>query len=196
MSIPPDAIGRGCASGFPQPLSHDDEHRANNLVYVVHYMNCVHPAGPRLQRGIVYPESTGEHDILHHVFRFDLRRYADIFRDGFRARPQGDTPDEDYYNLLDHVNNAGAPLGPGVGIPRAFVSTTLAHSLPTRFTNPVGTLIYRYEIYAPGGINVGATLGDRYGFPSQREIAFVGGVAPQYIRAVQIWTITGYNGLG
>lgn len=41
-----------------------------------------------------------------------------------------------------------------------------------------------------------ATLGDRYGFPSQREIAFVGGIAPQYIRAVRVWIITGYSGLG
>ncbi|KAF3454482.1 hypothetical protein FNV43_RR04929 [Rhamnella rubrinervis] len=192
MSISPNTTERGCASNFPQPVSQENELNARNLVYAVHYINCVRPGGPLLPQ-IVYRSSTGEQDIVRHVFRYDLRDYSDIFRNGFRARAQGNTSDEVYYNLLDHVNSAGAPLDPEVATPRAFISTTLSPSLATRFSNPVGTVVYRYEIYAPGGISVGPTLGDRYGFPGQREIAFVAGIAPQYIRAVQLFTITGYN---
>lgn len=195
MSISPNTIERGCASNFPQPVSQEDERNARNLVDTVHSMNCVHPDGPLLPQ-VVYRDSAEEQDIVHHVFRYDLRDYRDIFQNGFRARPQGNTPDEVYYNLLDHVNNAGAPLDPDVPTPRAFISTTLSPSLATRFSNPVGTVVHRYEIYAPGGIFVGLTLGNRYGFPGQREIAFVAGIAPQYIRAVQFFTITGYNNQG
>ncbi|OWM76577.1 uncharacterized protein LOC116201708 [Punica granatum] len=195
MSISPNTVERGCASGFPQPVSPEDVREARNLVYRVVHINCASPDGPRLPE-IAFRDSTEDRDVFRRVFRFDLRDYSDVFRNGFRARPQGNTPDQVYYNLLDHVNNAGAPLDPGVVTPRAFVSTTLSPSLNTRLTNPIGTVVYRYEIFAPGGISVAETLGNRYGFPGQREIAFVGGIAPQYIRAVQLFTITTYSSQG
>lgn len=195
MSIQPNTIGRGCASAFRQPVSPADERESRNLYYAVHYINCVRPRGPRLPR-IVYRSSTWDHDVLHRVFCFDLSltvEYEDVFRDGLQAPPKGNTPDEVYYDLLDHVNSAGRE----VDTPRAFISTTLSPSLATcRLTNPIGTTIQRYEIYAPGGISIGATLGDRCNYPGQGEVAFVRGVAPQYIRAVQPFVITGYTDQG
>jgi hypothetical protein len=52
--------------------------------------------------------------------------------------------------------------------------------------------IYQYEIYAPGGIDVPLTLG-RIGNPfySQNEVAFPGGIAPQYIRSVRQYDSNG-----
>lgn len=196
MSISPDMIEiRGCASNFPPPVSQEDEHNATDLMFEVRSINCERPDGPSLPQ-IVYRNSTGEQDIVRHVFRFDLREPEDVFVNGFRARPQGNTSDEVYFDLLDHVNNAGPPLCPGVRTPRAFISTTRSASLATRLRNPVGTIVYRYEIYAPGGISVEQTLGDRYRFPRQTEIAFVAGIAPQYIRAAQPFTVTGYTNQG
>nr|GEZ75447.1 hypothetical protein [Tanacetum cinerariifolium] len=39
-------------------------------------------------------------------------------------------------------------------------------------------LIYHYEIYAPGGVFVPKTLGGRYLYPGQAEVAFLSGIAP------------------
>ncbi|KAG8063029.1 hypothetical protein GUJ93_ZPchr0003g17496 [Zizania palustris] len=51
--------------------------------------------------------------------------------------------------------------------------------------------VYRYEIYAPGGIWVRETLGDLYRYPAQDEVAFVAGIARQYVRSAQLFTATG-----
>ncbi|MDN5667834.1 MAG: hypothetical protein L0G87_05495 [Renibacterium salmoninarum] len=40
---------------------------------------------------------------------------------------------------------------------------------------------YMYEIFAPGGIDVNQTLGD-HSHANQQEVAFAGGIRPQYIR--------------
>ncbi|KAL7235296.1 hypothetical protein ACSBR1_018739 [Camellia fascicularis] len=44
---------------------------------------------------------------------------------------------------------------------------------------------------APGGIWVAETLGDRYRHRAQDEVTFVAGIAPQYIRSAQLFTLTG-----
>ncbi|GJU42639.1 nucleosome assembly protein 1;4-like protein isoform X2 [Tanacetum coccineum] len=53
------------------------------------------------------------------------------------------------------------------------------------FVHGVVEHIYRYEIYAPGGILVPKTLGDCYPYRGQAEVAFPGGIAPRYIRSAQ-----------
>ncbi|XP_021751022.1 albumin-2-like [Chenopodium quinoa] len=48
---------------------------------------------------------------------------------------------------------------------------------------------WRYEIYAPDGIWIAATLSDRYQFPSQDEVCYVAGIAPQYTRSAQLFRL-------
>lgn len=43
---------------------------------------------------------------------------------------------------------------------------------------------YRYDIVAPGGIDVNATFGDDSRWASENEIAFPGGIDSGYIRGV------------
>ncbi|KAJ8437584.1 hypothetical protein Cgig2_005335 [Carnegiea gigantea] len=50
--------------------------------------------------------------------------------------------------------------------------------------------VFRYEIYAPGGIHVSATLGDCYRFHAQDEFAFLDGIAREFIRSTQEIRIT------
>lgn len=51
--------------------------------------------------------------------------------------------------------------------------------------------VYRYEIYAPGDVNVSETLGrDCIVYPEQEEVAFVNGIAPRYIRSAQEFRAT------
>ncbi|XP_054814168.1 albumin-2-like isoform X2 [Prosopis cineraria] len=50
--------------------------------------------------------------------------------------------------------------------------------------------VYRYEIYAPGGIWVTQILGDPHQYPLQDEVTFIGAIVPQYIRSAQSYIIT------
>lgn len=62
---------------------------------------------------------------------------------------------------------------------------------------------FQYEIYAPGGIEVGLSLGTANRFPNQNEVAFPGGILPRYIRTarefdsdgrlVRIWANGGFT---
>ncbi|KAJ1432378.1 Hemopexin-like repeat [Sesbania bispinosa] len=191
MSIPPDSPCRGCAANFAQPVSAQERNAAQDLVDTVHRVNCRERNPPN----IVYRPGVLDCDILRHLFRWDTRSYEEIFQNGFRARPQEDTSTNTYYDLYDFIQNAGAPLDSRRRSRHAFVSTTLNTGWrpePSGETLPQGGLMqfYRYEIYAPGGIWVAATLGDLYDCPSQDEVCFVAGIAPQYIRSAQLFLAT------
>ncbi|OWM76578.1 uncharacterized protein LOC116201706 [Punica granatum] len=197
-SILPNTTARGCASGFTQPVTTQDMRKALDLVYTVYYINCVSREGPRVPQ-IVYRNSTEERDIARRVFMFYVGTNGrDFLMNGFHVRPQGNTPDEVYYNLFDYIYSAGAPVDPNEVTPRAFLSATLSPSLHNLMGDlPIGTMVCRYEIYAPGGILVRETLGDRLGFRNQRDqIAFVGGISPRYIRGYQLFTVRGESSPG
>ena len=187
MSIPPDSLWRGCAANFPQPVGEADLLAAQNLLETVYYFNS-RIANPPLP-DIIYRSSDREYDVLRHVFRWDLTPYQEIFQNGFQARRQQGTPDETYFDLNHYVHHGGRPLDSTRPATHAFVSTTLNSNW-----QPVPTLqqgqeirVYRYEIYAPGGIWVAETLGDQYQYPAQDEVCFVAGIAPQYIRSAQLF---------
>lgn len=188
MTIPPDILFRGCAANFPQPVSEEDHRTIACLVETVHQVNC-----PPL-RHIVYRSGTGEQDILRHVFRWDLTPHQEVFRNGFQARrPQQGTPDEVYYNLEDYVHHDGdRPLDYRLPATHSFISTTLNTDWHPSLDDVTETEIevYRYEIYAPGGIWIAQTLGDTYEYPAQDEVCFVVGIAPQYIRSAQRFRLT------
>ncbi|KAG5521452.1 hypothetical protein RHGRI_033870 [Rhododendron griersonianum] len=78
------------------------------------------------------------------------------------------------------------------GTPHVFISTTISKNKKLE-PSPNGTVksVYRYEIYAPGYINVSETLGrDCIVYPEQEEVAFVNGIIPRYIQSVQEFKVT------
>ncbi|XP_062011830.1 uncharacterized protein LOC133728430 [Rosa rugosa] len=181
MSIPPNSLWRGCAANFPQPVDEDDVRAAQFLVETVYYFNC-HIADPLLA-DIEYRSSSGEGDILHHVFRWDLTPCHEVFQHGFQARRQDNTPDEVYYNLAHYIRQGGRPLDSRRPTTHAFISTTLDSAWHPTVTETVSE-VCRYEIYVPGGIWVAQTLGDHNAKdPDVDEVCFVAGIAPQYIRS-------------
>ncbi|ARF67010.1 hypothetical protein B7C51_03105 [Paenibacillus larvae subsp. pulvifaciens] len=46
-------------------------------------------------------------------------------------------------------------------------------------------VIYQYEIFAPGGIDVNRSFGEQSPWPNQLEVAFPGGISPEFIRSVR-----------
>ncbi|KAL6002185.1 hypothetical protein ACLOJK_037633 [Asimina triloba] len=190
MSIPPNSLWRGCASKFCQPLSEEDEKEAKFFVSMVYYVNCRIVSPPLAD--IVYRRSYRDHDIIHQVFRWDRTPFEQVFKNGFQARAQENTRDEIYYDVYEHVHHGGRPCSSRRRIPRAFISTTLSRGWHPRLQQGFEEEVYRYEIYAPGGILVAQTLGSHhYPYREQHEVAFVGGIAPQYIRSAQLFTLIG-----
>ncbi|KNA02972.1 hypothetical protein SOVF_213550 [Spinacia oleracea] len=194
MSIPPDSPWRGCAAAYPQPLDSEAERRAQSLQERIYYFNC-RLLDPPLN-DIVYRNSTRDADIRSHVFRWDRAHYHDVFRNGFQARRQQNTPDNIFYSLDHYIHHGGRPLVNSMRPANyAFVSTTLYSGwFPSvqlgSNEDEIVTEAWRYEIYAPGGIWVSETLGQSYQFPSQNEICFAGGIAPEYIRSAQLFRLT------
>jgi hypothetical protein len=155
------------------------------LIPLVHF-RC--PVGTPLP-DIEYRSSDGEIDILRHVFRWDRAPYDFVFQHGFEARRQENTPDSVFYNLERYVNSGGRPLDIRRDTTHGFVSTTISSSWFPPVNSGTVDRVYRYEIYAPGGILVSETLGDLYRYPAQDEVAFPAGIAPQYIRSAQLFEL-------
>ncbi|KAM7486049.1 hypothetical protein LguiA_002058 [Lonicera macranthoides] len=135
--------------------------------------------GPSIQ----YRDPIGDQDIVEAVYRWDDRSHTEIFRTGFLPRDRGSTTWEDYYNLERHVNGGGAPGDTSPVDGSVFVSTTRSTRWRPRMTTTM--IIYRYEIFVPGGIDAVLTLREHNDYLNQQEIAFVGGIDPQYIRSAR-----------
>ncbi|KAJ9559664.1 hypothetical protein OSB04_004824 [Centaurea solstitialis] len=188
MSQQADAPGRGCISSFTPPIRETDLLEAEAMQTLVLLNTAIYPRDP--VRDILYRSFDREYDITHHVFRWDTTTYEQVFANGFHARRQENVSDEVYCNLEQYVNRGGRPLDSTRPTPHCFVSTTLNSGWYPSVTTEQGELVVtRYEIYAPGGIWVAETLGDRYRFSAQDEVAFVNGIAPQYIRSAQLFRL-------
>ncbi|MDT0472922.1 enterotoxin A family protein [Streptomyces sp. DSM 41014] len=96
------------------------------------------------------------------LYRSDTRDPSVIFNQGFQPK-----------------NPAGADLWNYVltNQPAQYVSTTTSDHLNW---GPQ----YVYDIRAPGGIDINATYGSHSPYPDQQEIAFPGGIKPEYIKGV------------
>lgn len=189
MSLPPNSPWRGACAFLPQPLNQADERAAQHMVEVIYDYNVRRSISTNLP-DIEYRSSDGEIDTRRHVFRWDRAPYDFVFQDGFRARPFQGTPDDTYFNLERYVNSGGRPLDIRRHTTHAFVSTTLNSNWHPSINPGTDEFLYRYEIYAPGGIWVNQTLGDRYRHRAQDEVAFPAGIAPQYIRSAQTFLLT------
>lgn len=189
-SIPPSSEARVCAANFPLPVRQEDIAEAQRLATNLDRVNR-----PILGHEVAGRVDDFEFDIRRPVYRWTTRPYQEILANGFQAPAQGNTPNNTYYNLDDFVHNAGAPLDPNRPVAHVFISTTVNNAWrpnPSTDVLPIGSQIqlYRYEIFAPGGIWVAVSLMGRYQHPNQAEITFVAGIQPQYIRSVQIYTAT------
>lgn len=182
MALPPDSEFRGVAAAIAQPVS--AEEACDQLTPYITGLTLYNSRGPR----ILYREPDNNQDIIEAVYRWDNRPYQEIFQTGFTPWPLSPTQTEaDYYNLVEHVNNAGSPGDP-TNFGSVFVSTTRLPVFRPRVTR--NCTLYRYEIFAPGGIDVWLTLGNDYDYYGQREIAFAGGISPQYIRIARAYSFT------
>ncbi|GJX88294.1 hypothetical protein Tco_0340308 [Tanacetum coccineum] len=189
MSIPPDSFWRGAAAFLPQPVNEIDELAAQCVVETIYEFNVWRRGAPLAD--IEYRSSNGDLDIQRRVFRWDTTPYEFVFQQGFEARRPANTPFETYFNLEQYVNSGGRPLDTRRDTTHAFLSTTISSSWYPTVPNGAVDNVYRYEIFAPGGIAVAETLGERYLHPRQDEIAFPIGIAPQYIRSAQLFVLEG-----
>lgn len=100
-------------------------------------------------------------DSAEPLYRADSRDPSQIFRDGFQPKNPADVD----LKTFVQTNN-----------PSAFVSTSTDAGLYQKWGAQ-----YRYDIEAPGGIDVNKTLGSHI-FESEKEIAFPGGVDPRFVK--------------
>ncbi len=109
---------------------------------------------------------------LEWLWRWDRRHPRTIFRTGF-------VPVVNINNLEFGISNEATNLRNYVGqnTNSVFVSTTR-----TRWTPRARAGRFRYNIFAPGGIDVNPTLGQHV-HQNQMEIAFFGGIRTQYIHS-------------
>lgn len=175
MALPPESEFRGVAAAITQPASAEDV--LDQLSPIITGLTLYNTDGP----SILYRNPDNDQDIMEAVYRWDGRPYHEIFQTGFRPRPPNDSQYlEDYYNLERFVNSAGSPADETPTETSVFVSTT--RSTSWRPTVTASCILYRYEIFSPGGIDAVLTLRDRNYYPNQQEISFAGGIGRQYIR--------------
>ncbi|WP_131815984.1 scabin-related ADP-ribosyltransferase [Streptomyces sp. 3213.3] len=108
------------------------------------------------------PDYVQYRDSNEPLYRSDTRDPSIIFNQGFQAK---NPPNADLWNYV--LTNQ----------PAEYVSTTRSDNLNW---GPQ----YVYDIRAPGGIDVNATYGSHSPYPEQEEIAFPGGIKPEYIKGV------------
>ncbi|MFE3553450.1 hypothetical protein ACFXKW_01000 [Streptomyces sp. NPDC059193] len=105
------------------------------------------------------------------------REPDEIFREGFKPLTDKAPASLRFYELVHHAGDSGT----------GFVSTTRSpwwESSPDWFRRP-DSLIYRYVIKAPGGIDLMATLGAK-SFVKQQEVVFWKGIRPEYIDRLEV----------
>ncbi|HEY5723948.1 MAG TPA: LysM peptidoglycan-binding domain-containing protein [Allosphingosinicella sp.] len=100
------------------------------------------------------------------VYRGDSRLESEIFRDGFS--PRGTSTD-----LLAHAWDSQYP-------PSAYIPTSTTYRKATEYGDHV------YVIRPPNGIDVNRALGLKSPYPADHEIAVLGKIQPQDIRAVTL----------
>ncbi|WP_218924481.1 enterotoxin A family protein, partial [Bacillus cereus] len=119
-------------------------------------------------------------DTRQRLIRWDRRPPNEIFRDGFIPQVTSENPtleDTDLYNYAKSNHKS------------FFVSTTKTQLKKKNYVwtprSATTGIIYQYEIYAPGGLDVNESLSNESPWPNQMEVAFPGGIRPEFIRSVR-----------
>lgn len=101
------------------------------------------------------------------LYRSDSRGPAIVFEQGFHPKDVIDGQ----YDIEQYVL---------VNQPSPYVSTTYDHDLYKTWYKSG----YNYYIDAPGGVDVNRTIGDQHKWADQVEVAFPGGIKPEYVIGV------------
>lgn len=134
------------------------------------------------------------------LIRWDDRHPDQIFQHGFvpqYAPPEGDALPDQYLNLETYV---------GQNTQSIFVSTARYYNQDGRNQRWTPRNIanrFEYEVFAYGGIDINLSLGHAHQYSNQREVAFPGGIRPEFIRTAReynsegritrIWANGGFN---
>lgn len=119
------------------------------------------------------------------LWRWDSTHPSEIFTNGFRPRQVRD-------NLQCNATTMNLQVYVNQNTPSIFVSTT--HSVRSNgyFWTPRNRQnTFRYEIYAPGGIDVNLSLGNQNQYSEQNEIAFPGGIRREFILSAREYDSNG-----
>ncbi|MGW1892562.1 scabin-related ADP-ribosyltransferase [Streptomyces sp. NPDC002004] len=108
------------------------------------------------------------------LYRNDTRPPSVIFNQGFAPQDPYNPDLDSYVNKSEHS---------------AFVGTTNNEAFASKWGAK-----YVYDIDAPGGIDINQTFGPDSPFSHEDEIAFPGGVRPEYIKGV--WEVKPDGSLG
>ncbi|MEI4789247.1 RICIN domain-containing protein [Bacillus sp. FJAT-53060] len=120
-------------------------------------------------------------DTRQRLLRWDRRPPNQILRDGFIPQVIQEAPSVQETDLYRYVDS---------NTPSIFVSTTKTRYKDGKRQQPwtprssARGIVYQYEIFAPGGIDVNV-FGDQSPWPNQIEVAFPGGIRPEFIRSVR-----------
>ncbi|MEC0186767.1 RICIN domain-containing protein [Paenibacillus larvae] len=116
------------------------------------------------------------------LLRWDRRPPNEILVNGFIPQVTNENPNLLDTDLFHYVRSNTKSI---------FVSTTKTRYKNSKRYQPwtprssARGIIYQYEIFAPGGVDVNNSFGDRSPWPNQLEVAFPGGIRPEFIRSVR-----------
>lgn len=127
-------------------------------------------------------------DERERLIRHDTRHPSVIFEQGFNVRSQDYSVTDFDWDIFTYVN------GSYTSIHSPFVSTTRTVLYDDGIWNEwvpypgdtrmdVGDIVYVYEIFAPGGIDINLTFGSDTPVSEHNEIAFPGGIRREFIRS-------------
>ncbi|XP_045512175.1 pierisin-like [Pieris brassicae] len=119
-------------------------------------------------------------DRRQRLLRWDRRPPNEIFLEGFVPIVTREDPDWEETDLYGFAKN---------NHPSVFVSTTKTQRDKKKYVwTPRSAnrgIVYQYEIYAPGGVDVNESLLHGSRWPNQMEVAFPGGIQNIYIRSAR-----------
>ncbi|XP_022128234.2 pierisin-like [Pieris rapae] len=119
-------------------------------------------------------------DRRQRLLRWDRRPPNEIFLEGFVPIVTRENPDWEETDLYGFAKN---------NHPSIFVSTTKTQRNKKKYVWTPRTanrgIVYQYEIYAPGGVDVNESLLQESPWPNQMEVAFPGGIQNIYIRSAR-----------
>ncbi|PGT99570.1 hypothetical protein COD21_31220 [Bacillus cereus] len=121
-------------------------------------------------------------DKQQRLLRWDRRPPNQILQNGFIPQVVNENLTSKQTDLFSYVTTNNLSM---------FVSTTKTNYKDNKCQNPWrprtadNGVIYQYEIFAPGGIDVNESFGQSSPWPNQREVAFPGGIRTEFIRSVR-----------
>lgn len=171
-------------------------------VYIIN--NLIWQQTPYLlnaNRPLRWRSSQNREDETQRLVRYDLRNPNIIFEHGFRTYQVLNITSYNWNIYRYAQGRYERPITPFISTSRNIRNSdgTWQQWMPNPAHGPLrdGSIVYVYEIFAVGGIDINATLGPGTLSPEQNEIVFAGGIRREFIRsAIEMEVInnrTGYR---